>query len=266
MQLQRHGWDIHIVSTHRPGGRRSCRGSVPENGATGRARAGLVIPARRRGAGTQPRHRLRSRRLRFCRGLFRFRCDGFRFWRGPHGPGRDGSRLRRCRSGPGRGGFPPRRSPFRLRYSRFGLRRSPFWLRYSHSGLRRRPFWLWRSPFWLRRSPFWLRYSRSGLRCTPRGLRFGGRGPRRRARAAGLSHRALAVVPQGRLDDLQAPLGLGPPGELGPRQHLVQLRGVGLGELEPDGDRFRLGLPGTCHGFKVPTTGVLTEVRHDCPK
>jgi len=46
------------------------------------------------------------------------------------------------------------------------------------------------------------------------------------------------VVPQGRLDHLQAPLGLGPPGELGPRQHLCHPRGVVLGELQPDGDRI----------------------------
>src|SRR5690242_5590733 len=74
------------------------------------------------------------------------------------------------------------------------------------------------------------------------------------------------VVAQGRLDRLQAPLGSGPPGELGPRQDLRHPRGVFRGEFQPDGDRIRLGPPSTCHGFKVPTTAVLTEHGRGCLK
>ena len=82
-----------------------------------------------------------------------------------------------------------------------------------------------------------------------------------RARPAGLGHGALGVVAQGRLDHLQAPLGPGPPGELGPRQHLRHPRGVCLGEFQPDGDRIRLGPPRTCHGFKVPRTALTAWAR-----
>jgi hypothetical protein len=218
-------------------------GSVPEDGATDRARAGLVVPriggvrALRLGR----RLRGRSRRLR---------CDGFRLRRCLFGFRlRVGSQRLRC-------------CPFALRCCALALRCCPYAVRRRGSALPRSGFGLGRSEFGLGRSEFGLRCRGRGLRCRGRGLpcrgrglRFGGRGPRRRTRPAGLNHGSLGVVPQGRLDDLQAPLGLGPPGELGPRQHLLHLRGVVLGELQPDGDRFRLGPARTCHALKVPRTG-----------
>jgi len=163
-------------------------------------------------------------------------------------------RSRRLRRGGGRSrcvGYRLRIGWRRLRGGSRRLRGCSRWLRRCPFGLRRCPPGLWRSGFAFRR----------------RGRGLGGRRPRRRAALpAGLGHRAPGVVPQGGLDDLQAPLGPSPPGELRPRQHLLHLRGVVLGELQPDGDRFRLGPPGTCHAFKVPRTSVLTEARRDCLK
>jgi hypothetical protein len=69
------------------------------------------------------------------------------------------------------------------------------------------------------------------------------------------------VVPQGRPDDLPAPFRTGPPGKLGPRQHLVYPRGVSLGDLEPDGDPGRIRQPRTRHAFKVPGTDGLKRER-----
>ena len=96
-------------------------------------------------------------------------------------------------------------------------------------------------------------------RAAPLGLRRLGLGLRGRG-ALGPGRRAgPGVVAQGRLDHLQAPLGAGPPGEFGPRQDLRHPRGVFTGELQPDGDRIRLGLRSTCHAIKVPRTVALTE-------
>ena len=71
------------------------------------------------------------------------------------------------------------------------------------------------------------------------------------------------VVPQGRPDDLPAPLGAGPPGELGPRQHLIYPRHVILGDGDPehDGDARCIRQPGTRHAFKVPRTARLERKR-----
>jgi hypothetical protein len=276
--------DVVVASTSLG---RSRDGSVPQDRPAGRARAGLVVPriGRVQALSLERRLRLPSRRLqspslrlqspslrlqspsRWLRsGGCCLRCAGYRprvgsprFRRRPSGFRRRPSALRRCSLPFRRCALPFRRRLTALRHSRFAFRRRPSAPRRSGSRFRR-------CPFGLRRCPTGLRRRGCGLRLGGRGPGRRGRGPGRRARPARLGHRALGVIPQRRLDDLQAPLGFGPPGELGPRQHLVQLRGVGLGELEPDGDRFRFGLPGTCHGFKVPRTGVLTVTRHDCPK
>ena len=86
----------------------------------------------------------------------------------------------------------------------------------------------------------------SGLRRS--GSRFG-------FRRGGISH----VVPQGRPDDLQAPVRTGPLGELRPRQHSVYPRHVFLGDGNPehDGDAGCIRQPGTRHVFKVPRTARL---------
>jgi hypothetical protein len=245
MLLTRRGCGIHVVGARY----RRCRsggGSVPQDRSAGRARAGLVIPgvgrvqALRLGRQFRDRsRRLRERSRRLRRGGCRLRVGSRRLRRRP-------SAFRSC---------PP------------ALRRCPLALRSCPSAFGSCLFAFGSCPSALRRRGSRLRRRLFGFRRTRRGLRLGGRRPRRRAaRPAGLGHGAPGVVPQGGLDDLQAPLGASPPGELRPRQHLLHLRGVVLGELQPDGDRFRLGPPGTCHGFKVPRTSVLTEARRDCLK
>jgi hypothetical protein len=67
-----------------------------------------------------------------------------------------------------------------------------------------------------------------------RRLRGGGH---RGATLARIGRRIIShVVPQGRPDDLPAPLRASPSGEFGPRQHLVDPRGISLGDLEPNRD------------------------------
>ena len=99
----------------------------------------------------------------------------------------------------------------------------------------------------------WLRgLSRSGWRAAWRGNRPGfGRGG------------VARVVPQGRPDDLPAPLDAGPLGELRPRQYLVYPRHVILGDRDPehDGDAGSIRQPGSRHGSKVPRTGSLERGR-----
>ena len=110
--------------------------------------------------------------------------------------------------------------------------------------------WPWTWPAWtcaarpgLARSGFrrggrGFRRGGCGFRPGGRGFRPGGRRPCARALLPGLVRGVTAgVVPQSRLDDLQAPLGAGPSGELRPRQHPLHLFGVSLGELQPDGER-----------------------------
>ena len=98
---------------------------------------------------------------------------------------------------------------------------------------------------------------RAVRRRRPSGL--GHSGSRFGFRRGGISH----VVPQGRPDDLQAPLGTGPLGELRPRQHLVYPRHVFLGDGNPehDGDAGCMRQPGTRHAFKVPRTARLERER-----
>ena len=210
---------------------RSRCGSVPQDGAAGRARAALVVPAHRRGAGTRP---------------------------GPATPAP--ARLRPTGSGSGAASGSGSGSAARLRPPASGC---PLALRAACSGglgvRARRTDSRGRS----------VRARAQRARAAARSA-----GPQARAAAGALRGRApgRAQPPgawcstQGRLDHLQAPLGLGPPGELGPRQHLRHLRGVVLGELQPDGDRIRLGPPRTCHAFKVPRTAALTEHGHGCLK
>ena len=96
-----------------------------------------------------------------------------------------------------------------------------------------------------------------------RGRRIRGRSRRHaawRRRRPGLGHAGIShVVPQGGPDDLPAPLRAGPVGELRPRQHLVYLRHVILGDGDPehDGNAGCRRQPGTRHGFKVPGTARL---------
>jgi len=108
------------------------------------------------------------------------------------------------------------------------------------------------------------RRRRSGLRYG--GSRFGLRhgGNRFGLSRGGTSH----VVPQGRPDDLPAPLGAGPVGELRPRQHLVYLRHVILRDRNPehDGDAGCIRQPGTRHAFTVPRTRSLERRRAARPR
>ena len=98
---------------------------------------------------------------------------------------------------------------------------------------------------------------RAVRRRRPSGIRHSG--SRFGFRRGGISH----VVPQGRPDDLPAPLRTGPLGELRPRQHLVYPRHVILGDGNPehDGDAGCVRQPGTRHAFKVPRTAGLERER-----
>ena len=113
-----------------------------------------------------------------------------------------------------------------------------------------------------------------------RGWRLRGRRRRRtvrRRRRPGLRHsgsrfgprrsRTSHVIPQGRPDDLPAPLGAGPVGELGPRQHLVYLRHVILRDRNPehDGDAGCIRQPRTRHAFRLPRTRSLERMPAAAP-
>ena len=172
-------------------------GSVPQDGAAGRARAGLVIPGIGGVRALSLGRSAAQRRLRSTGS-----GSGAAFGSRLSAPAASGARL------PALPARAPARRVRRLRAPRSGRADSgsarPLRARAASSGSR----------------------AASRARARERGSGAGGGSRARWPRVApgpapaGLGHRALGVVPQSRLNDLQAPLGVGPPGELGPRQHL----------------------------------------------